>query len=175
MDAAKRTGELLARSGLELVYGGASVGMMGALADSALAHGGRVFGVIPDALAAKELAHPGLTELRVVPSMHARKALMAERADAFIALPGGFGTLDELFEILTWAQVGLHEKPSGLLNVERFFDQLLGYLDHAAEEKLLRPQHRAMVIVETDLERLLERMRAYRPGEVEKWITPSES
>jgi uncharacterized protein (TIGR00730 family) len=174
--AAEHFGEVLAARGLSLVYGGAHVGLMGTIADAVLRRGGAVFGVIPAVLAAKEIAHPGLTELRVVASMHERKALMAERADAFVALPGGFGTLDELFEILTWAQLGLHQKPCGLLNVDGFFDGLIAYLDHAVKEQLLKAEHRAVLIVETTPEALLERLSEYRPVVVEKWIrSPSET
>jgi uncharacterized protein (TIGR00730 family) len=156
---AERVGQLLARNGITSVYGGASIGLMGAFADAALATGGRVIGVLPEALAEKELAHRRLTELHIVSSLHVRKALMAEQSDGFIALPGGYGTLDELFEVLTWAQIGLHHKPCGLLNHEGFFDQLLAYLDHAMREGMLRPQHRKMLLVETDPEQLLKRMR----------------
>lgn len=168
--AAQSLGEALAARGLSLVYGGAHVGMMGTVADTVLRGGGSVLGVIPAFLAAKEIAHPGLTELRVVASMHERKALMAERADAFVALPGGFGTLDELFEILTWAQVGLHQKPCGLLNVDGFFDGLITYLDHAVKEQLLKAEHRDMLLIETTPEALLQRLVDYRPVVVEKWI-----
>jgi uncharacterized protein (TIGR00730 family) len=168
--AALGLGEALVARRLSLVYGGAHVGMMGIVADAVLRGGGSVLGVIPGFLAAKEIAHPGLTELRVVASMHERKALMAERADAFVALPGGFGTLDELFEILTWAQVGLHQKPCGLLNVDGFFDGLVAYLDHAVKEQLLKAEHRAMLLIETTPEALLQRLLDYRPVVVEKWI-----
>ncbi len=173
--AAEALGALLAGRGLELVYGGASVGLMGVVADAALARGGKVFGVLPEVLADKERAHAGLTELRIVGSMHQRKALMAERADAFVALPGGFGTLDELFEILTWAQLGLHQKPIGLYDVEGFFAPLVAYLDHAAAERLLRPEHRAMLLVDTDPARLLDAMAAYRAPPLPKWISARET
>src|SRR5262249_26479479 len=144
--AARRLGEIMAERGMSLVYGGAHVGLMGTIADAVLGGGGEGFGVIPTFLADKEIAHKGLTQLRIVSSMHERKALMAERADAFVALPGGFGTLDELFEILTWAQLGLHSKPCGVLNVDGYFDGLSSYLDHAVAEELLRAEHRAMLI-----------------------------
>jgi uncharacterized protein (TIGR00730 family) len=174
--AAVALGEILATQGLTVVYGGSQVGIMGALADGALAKGGRVEGVIPEFLGSKEIAHSGLSEIEIVPSMHARKASMAARADAFIALPGGFGTLEELFEILTWAQLGLHRKPCALLNVDGFFDGLLVYLDHAAAERLLKPEHRALLLVDDDPSRLIDRLVAYRaPPEIEEWITPERT
>jgi uncharacterized protein (TIGR00730 family) len=151
------------------VYGGGNVGLMGILADAALGAGARVVGVIPEALVARELAHAGLSELRVVGSMHERKALMAELADAFIALPGGLGTLDELFEVWTWAQLGLHARPIGLLDVEGFFQPLVAHLDRAVAEGFVRPQHRAMVVIEGEPERLLDRFAAYRAPDVGKW------
>jgi hypothetical protein len=158
--AARLVGETLAARGIELVYGGARIGMMGAMADAALERGGRVYGVLPEALFETEIAHTGLTEFRVVSSLHERKALMAARADAFIALPGGYGTLDEIFEALTWTQVGVHEKPCGLLNVAGFYDLLLAYLDHAANEELVRPALRPLLIADTDLHRLLDRLQS---------------
>ena len=163
LQAAARFGSALAESGLGLVYGGGSVGLMGAVADGALAKGGHVFGVLPDFLFAREVGHKGLTELRVVASMHERKAIMAERSDAFVALPGGFGTLDEVFEILTWAQLGLHQKPVALLNVEGFFDSLLAYLDHATDEGLIQRAHRDFLLVEPDPDRLLAKLHEPRP------------
>jgi uncharacterized protein (TIGR00730 family) len=168
-------GEAIVRRGLGLVYGGGCVGLMGTVADAALAAGGEVIGVIPEALVAKEVAHAGLTELRVVGSMHERKALMAELSDGFMALPGGFGTLEEFFEVLTWAQLGLHPKPCGLLNVEGYYDPLLALLDHAITEQFLRPAHRALVIEEREPERLLDRLAAYRPERAEKWIEPDQT
>jgi uncharacterized protein (TIGR00730 family) len=171
--AAGRLGELLVERGLSLVYGGAHVGLMGIIADTVLGKGGKVFGVIPTFLAGKEIAHQGLADLRVVASMHERKALMAERADAFVALPGGFGTLDELFEILTWAQLGLHQKPCGVLNIDGYFDGLLSYLDHAAAEALLKAEHRAMLIVATEPGELLDRLASYRATPVTKWMRGS--
>jgi uncharacterized protein (TIGR00730 family) len=157
-DAARKLGTLLAGRGLGLVYGAGHVGLMGILADAALAKGGRVVGVIPQDLVDRELAHTGLTELIVVDTMHQRKALMAERSDAFIALPGGYGTLDETFEILTWAQLGYHNKPVGLLNVAGYFDGLLAWLDHAGHEGFLRSKHRDLLTVDVDAERLLDRL-----------------
>ena len=173
--AARGLGAELANGGLELVYGGATVGLMGAVADAALAHGGEVFGVIPESIAAREIAHLGITKLSVVGSMHERKAQMAARADAFIALPGGFGTLDELFEILTWAQLGLHRKPVAVLNIASYFDGLLTFLDHAADEQLLRAEYRAMLLVDSDPARLLARMRAHTPPAVPVWIRPDQT
>ena len=156
--AARRLGEAVARRGMELVYGAGHVGLMGVVADAALAAGGRVVGVIPRSLVDRELAHRGLSELYVVDSMHARKALMAERADAFLALPGGYGTLDELFEILTWAQLGIHSKPVGLANVAGYFDPLLAWIDGAVEGGLLRERYRTMLLVGSDVEELLGRV-----------------
>jgi uncharacterized protein (TIGR00730 family) len=168
-------GLALARRGTELVFGGGRVGLMGVLADAVLAAGGRAIGVIPEALVAKELAHRGLTELRVVHSMHQRKALMAELSDAFIALPGGFGTLEEYCEMLTWAQLGLHAKPCGLLNVAGFYDALLELFDHAVSEQFVPGPHRSAVLVEQDPQRLMDLLAGYHPQQVEKWIDRLES
>ena len=168
--AAQQVGELLARRGLTLVYGGGNVGLMGAVADAALDAGGAVIGVIPESLVRWEVAHRELTELQVVDTMHARKARMADLADGFLALPGGFGTLDEFCEILTWAQLGLHAKPCGLLNVAGFYDALLAQLDRTVADGLLRPEHRALVLDDTDPERLLERMRDHLGRPMPKWI-----
>jgi uncharacterized protein (TIGR00730 family) len=151
-------GRELATRGIEVVYGGASIGLMGTVADAALAAGGRVTGVIPQALMREEIAHRGLADLRVVRSMHERKALMAELSDGFIALPGGLGTLDELFEIWTWAHLGFHDKPIGLLNVDGFFDHLLEHLDRSVREGFVRPELRARLITEREIEPLLQRM-----------------
>jgi uncharacterized protein (TIGR00730 family) len=170
-DAARRTGRELARRGLRLVYGGASVGLMGALADAALEAGGVVIGVIPRALVDRELAHPRLSEQHVVESMHDRKALMSELADAFLALPGGLGTLDELFESLTWAQLGLHGKPVGLLNVDGYFDDLLRFCDRAVADGFLHPAHRAMILAGGDAGALLDAMRCFVPPSPGKWWT----
>lgn len=166
--------ELVSRD-CDVVYGGGKVGMMGVLADATLAAGGKVIGVIPKALLEKEVAHGGLTELRVVASMHERKAMMAELSDGFIALPGGLGTLEEFFEVLTWAQLGLHPKPCGLLNVSGYFDRLLEFLDLTVEERFVKSQHRALVITATSPTELLERIAAYRPPHVEKWIDRASS
>ena len=170
--AARALGALLAARGHTIVFGGAQVGLMGVLADAALAHGGQVIGVIPGHLTAREIAHPGLTELRVVDSMHERKRVMAELSDGVIALPGGFGTLDELFEALTWAQLGLHRKPCGLLNVAGYFDALLAFLDHVVERQFLAPAYRGMLLAETDGAALLDRMQAYATPVVETWSEP---
>ena len=167
---ARTFGGILARRGLGLVYGGAKVGLMGVVADAVLAGGGEVIGVIPKRLMTKELAHTGLAELRVVASMHDRKREMADLADAFVALPGGIGTLEELTEVLSWAQLGLHVKPCGVLDVAGYFERLVGFLDHAVEERFLQPAHRAMLIVAGDPEDLLGRLAAYRAPTVEKWL-----
>jgi uncharacterized protein (TIGR00730 family) len=170
VDAARRVGALLANQGVGVVYGGARVGLMGAVADAALAAGGDVIGVMPEPLMIKEVAHLGLTELRVVGSMHERKALMAELSDAFVALPGGFGTLDELCEVLTWSQLGLYQKPCGILNIRGFFDKFLALLDHAVAEGFLRAEHRAILHSEIDETALVERLMHTRVAPVEKWI-----
>ncbi|ARP88849.1 TIGR00730 family Rossman fold protein [Bordetella genomosp. 9] len=173
-EAARAFGHELARRGLTLVYGGSSAGIMGILANAVLEEGGRVIGVIPEALVQKELAHRNLTEQHIVTSMHERKTLMAEKADAFVALPGGVGTLEEIFETWTWAQLGFHAKPCGLLNIAGYFDKLTAFLDHTVEEAFMRPQHRAMLAVESDPGRLLERFAGYAPPTVSKWIEPAK-
>jgi len=157
-EAARGVGEDLARRGIGLVYGGGRVGLMGALADAALAAGGEVTGVIPRGLVDRELAHQGLTELRIVGTLHERKAVMAELADAFIALPGGLGTLEELAEVTSWAQLGLHAKPIGLLDVAGYWRPLLGWLDHAVESGFVAPVHRDLLVVSPDLSSLLDAM-----------------
>jgi uncharacterized protein (TIGR00730 family) len=170
-EAARRFGTALAGRGLGLVYGGGHVGLMGVLADAVLAAGGAAVGVIPKALVDRELAHGRLTELLVVDTMHQRKALMADRADAFAALPGGFGTADEFFEILTWAQLGLHAKPVGLLNVAGFFGPLLGWVDAAVRDGFLRPEHRDLLAVADEPEALLGLLQRPRRGAPPpKWI-----
>ncbi len=171
--AAVELGGALAARGIELVYGGGCVGLMGVLADAALARGGRVIGVIPHTLMVREVGHRGLTDLHVVDSMHDRKAMMAELSDGFIALPGGFGTLEETFEILTWAQLGLHAHPCGVLNVEGYFDSLLAFLDHSVSEAFVREAHRSMLLVDDSPHRLLDRFAAYRAPTVEKWLQRS--
>ena len=173
--AAERLAVELVTRGYGVVFGGGRVGMMGVLADATLALGGEVIGVIPKALLEKEVAHGGLTELRVVASMHERKAMMAELSEGFIALPGGLGTLEEFFEVLTWAQLGLHPKPCGLLNVRGYYDRLLEFLDLTVEERFVKSPHRALVITSTSPADLLERFATYRPPQVEKWIDRAAS
>ena len=173
--AARALGRELARRGLGLVYGGASVGVMGAVADAVLAEGGTVTGVIPHFFAVKEVAHQGLDELLVVDSMHERKARMADLSDGFIALPGGWGTLEEIFEVLTWAQLGLHAKPCGLLNVDGYFDDLDRFLERAVVEAFVRPEYRPMIMLDDAADRLLDRFAAYRAPRVKKWIRPEET
>ena len=168
--AAEALGALFAEKGIELVYGGGNVGLMGIVADACLAAGGRVVGVIPRALLEWEVGHEGLTRLEVVDSMHTRKARMAELADGFIALPGGFGTFEEFCEVLTWGQLGFHQKPMGLLNVNGFYDPLLAMFDRAVAEGFLRPQNRAMALADTEIASLLRQMAAYRPEPVSKWL-----
>ena len=169
-ETARRVGELLATSGIGLVYGGGNVGLMGILADAALEAGGEVIGVIPQALVDREIAHTGLTELHVVASMHERKALMAELADGFVALPGGAGTLEELIEIYTWSQLGLHDKPMGVVNVNGYYDGLAALLDHALHEGFLRDEHRAAMHAEATPEALLERFAGWKPSVLGKWL-----
>ena len=168
-EAARALATVLAERKLGIVYGGGNVGLMGVLADAALARGGEVIGVIPQKLVDKEVAHRGVTELRIVETMHERKALMNDLSDAFIALPGGFGTLDEFFEVLTWAQLGFHGKPCALLNVSGYYDGMLAMLDHAVTERFLRPAHRELVIADTDPLRLLQRLSAFVPAPKGKW------
>ena len=165
--AARELGKLLADQSIELVYGGASVGIMGELADAVHEHGGHVTGIIPQQLVKKEAAHTGIPDLIVVASMHQRKSQMADMSDGFIALPGGIGTMEGFFEILTWGQLGIHRKPSGLLNVAGYFDELIKFLDHAVAEGFLTEEHRASILVESDPKKLLKRMRAFAPGEGE--------
>ena len=165
----------LVREGIGLVYGGSNVGLMGLVADSVLAGGGEVIGVNPQALVEKEVAHHGLTRLHVVTSMHERKALMVGLCDGFIALPGGFGTFDELCEVLSWAQLGLHRKPIGVLNVEGYYNHFLAMLNHAVEEHFLRPEHRALLLEAHTPEGMLAAMREYTPRDIKKWITAEET
>jgi hypothetical protein len=168
-DAARHLGRVLVKRGLGLVYGGAEVGLMGELANAVLARGGEVIGIIPDSIADK-VAHPRLTELRVVRSMHERKQRMFDLSDGFIALPGGLGTLDEFIELLTWGQLGMHSKPCGLLNVCGYFDGFLEFLDHAVEQRFVHAAHRRMVIVRERPEALLEAFEGYEAPRVEKWL-----
>ncbi len=167
--AAEELARAAGAAGLGLVYGGASVGLMGVLADAALDAGLEVTGVIPQALVDREIAHPRLRDLRVVGSMHERKALMAELSDAFVALPGGAGTLEELFEVYTWSQLGLHAKPCALLNVRGYYDGLAGFLDHAVSEGFLRPEHRETLLVGEEPAALLAALAAWEPSGVVKW------
>lgn len=166
--SARRLGEVLARRGCELVYGAGCVGLMGILADTVLERGGRVIGVIPKRLGRK-VRHAGLSELHETISMHDRKALMFELADAMIAMPGGIGTFEEMLEVYTWGQLGFHEKPLGVLNAAGYYDKMIAFLDHAVEEGFIKPVHRQMLIVENEPEALLDRLEAYQPPQEEKW------
>jgi uncharacterized protein (TIGR00730 family) len=175
-EATAELARLLVSDGIGLVYGGANVGLMAVLADTVLAEGGDAIGVIPQPLVDREIAHPGLSDLRVVGSMHERKALMAELADAFVALPGGLGTLEELFEVYTWSQLGLHSKPCALLDVEGYYDGIADFLDHAVRERFVREDHRAMLVVERDARTLLDRLREFEPAAARpKWIDRGET
>jgi uncharacterized protein (TIGR00730 family) len=169
-NAARAMGSALVQRGLGLVYGGGRVGLMGIIADQVMSEGGNVIGIIPADLDRKEIAHQGLTELRVVSSMHERKALMAKLSDGFIALPGGFGTFEEFCEVLTWAQLGFQNKPCAVLNVAGFYDPLLALLDHAVAEGFVRPQHRGLVLEGTNPFELLDLLGAYEPPVVDKWL-----
>ena len=173
-EAARRTGREIARRGLGLVYGGGRVGLMGTVADAALEAGGEVVGVITEALISREIAHAGLTKLHVVGSMHERKMLMADLSDGFVTLPGGYGTLEEFFEVLSWAQLSIHEKPCGLLDVDGFWDPLSTLFDQAVTEGFVHPNHRSLVLTEGNPRVLLERMESYTPPETRKWIGPRE-
>lgn len=172
--AAGELGKLLARKRISLVYGGGGIGLMGILADAALKEGGKVIGVIPHPLFGREVAHRSLTELREVRSMHERKTLMYDLSDGFIALPGGLGTLEETFEILTWAQLGLHRKPCGLLNVNGYFDPLLRFLDDGTEKGFIKRKHRDLLIVDDDPSSLLDRFAAWKPLPAKAWIREEE-
>ena len=174
LEATKELARTLVAHDLKVVYGGARVGLMGALADAALAAGGEVIGIIPQQLVDREIAHTGLTELHTVASMHERKALMAERSDAFVALPGGAGTLEELFEMWTWAQLGIHTKPVGVLNVGGFYDPLLATADHLVAQGFVRAAHRAMLLDDDRPDRLLARLEAYAAPAVPKWLSADE-
>ncbi len=174
-DIARAMGKALLRRRMGLVYGGGRRGLMGILADAVLAGGGEVIGVIPEAMSAREIAHHDVTELRIVHSMHERKAMMADLADAFIAMPGGFGTFEEFCEIITWAQLGLHEKPCGVLNVEGYYDPLLKLFDRALADGFVFASNRRIVREETDPDRLLSLLADYRPPQVQKWIGTDES
>ncbi len=169
-EAAKELGKLLVASGIRLVYGGGKVGLMGVIADEVMRGGGTVIGIIPESLEKKEVGHRAVTELMVVESMHERKALMAELADGFIAMPGGIGTFEEFFEILTWAQLGFHNKPCAILNVAGYYDGLLALCDNAVSEGFLRREHRHLIIEDEDPERLLSKMNEFKPATFEKWL-----
>ncbi|WP_404385015.1 TIGR00730 family Rossman fold protein [Caenispirillum salinarum] len=172
-EAAATLGRTLAARGVGLVYGGGHVGLMGIVADSCLKAGGEVIGVIPRFLMDLEVGHGALTDLRVVSTMHERKALMADLSDGFIALPGGIGTMEELFEVWTWGQLGEHEKPVALLDVAGYYDAMRTFIDHMVAEGFLRDHHRAMLMVETDATPLLDRLAAYEPPKQQKWVTPA--
>jgi uncharacterized protein (TIGR00730 family) len=175
LQAAKELGGALAGRDIGLVYGGASVGLMGAVADAMLEAGGEAIGVIPQALVEREIAHPGLTDLRIVGSMHERKALMADLADGFVALPGGMGTLEELFEVYTWTQLGLHSKPLGLFDVRSYYAQLVAFLDHAVAERFVTVEHREMLVVEQRAEALLEAFARWQAPVRTKWIDRTQT
>src|SRR5215470_20105530 len=169
--AAKELGELMAKRGIGLVFGGGCIGLMGTIADAVLNNGGEAIGVIPDGLMQREIGHRGVTQLHVVETMHQRKALMADLSDAFIALPGGYGTLEELLEAITWSQLGIQQKPCGLLNVEKYWDGLLAALDHAVDEQFVRPENAQLVLVAQNPQSLLERLQEWRPpAHIEKWL-----
>lgn len=172
---ARRLGKDLADRGIGLVYGGGNVGLMGTIADACLEAGGYVIGVIPQALVDREVAHHGLSDLRIVSSMHERKAMMAELSDAFIAMPGGFGTFEEWFEVITWAQLGLQVKPCGLLNTEHYYDPMLSLIDHAVDEGFIHPNHRQLILSDHDPHQLLEKLLAWRHAPVERLISRAET
>lgn len=172
--SAKALAESLVARNIKLVYGGASIGLMGQLADQVLSLGGEVIGVIPEALAHKEVIHENLTERYITQSMHERKLRMSELSDGFIALPGGIGTLEELFEIWTWAQLGLHQKPCGILNIEGYYDTLLQFLDHILAEKFVKERHRKLLIVESNPQKLLDRYSNYQAVEMKQWVNKDE-
>ncbi len=174
-EAAQNLGRTLAERNTTLVYGGGHVGLMGVVADAALGAGGEVVGVMPRALVDREIGHTGLTELHVVGSMHERKALMSKLSEGFIALPGGNGTLEEFFEVLTWAQLGEHEKPCGLLNVSGYYDPLLAVFDRMVDRAFLKDEHRELVLVEENPSALLQRFESYKPPKTVKWVGPSET
>lgn len=170
-----RFGRLLAAEQIELIFGGGSVGLMGVLADAVLSAGGKVIGVLPEMLATKELQHPGVTEMHLVPDMHRRKALMAEQADAFVALPGGYGTFEEFFEVVTWAQLGIHRKNIGLLNIAGYFDPLIRFLDHAVQEGFIKEKHRQLIVVAEEPEDMLQRLRHHQMPAVKRWLGPDKA
>jgi len=167
---AHELGQLIANKNMALVYGGGNIGVMREIADSCLKHGGKVIGVMPRLIVDKEIAHKQITELHIVESMHERKAMMAELSDAFIAMPGGFGTMDEIFEIMTWNQLEIIDKPTGLLNVDGYFDHLIAFIDNAVNEKFVREEHNRNLIVETDANNLIKKLEGFVPQKAEKWI-----
>ena len=169
-ETAEKVGKFLASKNIELVYGGGRVGLMGKVADTVMANGGTVIGIIPQSLATKEIAHQNLTELHIVNSMHERKAMMADLADGFIALPGGFGTFEEFCEIVTWAQLGIHQKPCGLLNINGFYDNLIALINFSTTENFIRAEHRQLVLVERAVEKLFDLMKDFQPPVIEKWL-----
>ena len=175
IDATRVLGAALAQRGIGVVYGGGNVGLMGVLADAVLDAGGEIIGVIPHGLVAREIAHSGVTQMHIVNSMHERKALMADLAAAFVALPGGFGTLEEFCEAVTWTQLGVHAKPCGLLNVDGFYDDLLAFFQHALGEQFLRPTHSDIVVADSDPLRLLDRLVAWTPPQVARWLDREEA
>lgn len=172
--AARELGSAMASRGLRLIFGGGRVGLMGVVADAVMGAGGEAVGVMPKALLEEEVGHQRVTDLRVVGTMHERKALMAEMSDAFVALPGGYGTFEELLETLTWSQLGLHEKPCGLLNVAGFYDPLLALFDHATAEGFIRVEHRALALIEQHPERMLDLLEGYTPPSTGEWVPPEE-
>jgi uncharacterized protein (TIGR00730 family) len=174
-DAAREMGRVLVERGISLVYGGGHVGLMGVIADTVLAAGGEAIGVIPHGLAVREVAHKSLTTLHVVGSMHERKAMMANLSDAFVAMPGGFGTYEEFFEAVTWTQLGVHSKPCGLLNVEGFYDPIVSFIDRAVTEQFVKPEYRAAILVDSDPERLVGKLNSVVLPEVPRWIGLAQS
>jgi uncharacterized protein (TIGR00730 family) len=174
VQAARDVGTLLAKESIGLVYGGASRGLMGAVADAALSAGGEVIGVIPEHLRALEVAHTGLTDLRVVQTMHERKAMMADLSDGFAGLPGGLGTMEEFFEVATWSQLGIHDKPTVLLNVRGYYELVDRFLEHAVDQGFVRAEHRALIAMIDEPAALLGALRSFRPTVTEQWLAPSE-
>jgi uncharacterized protein (TIGR00730 family) len=175
IETAQRVGEFFAENNIELVYGGGRIGLMGKVADAVMKNGGKVLGVIPEALAIREVAHAGLTELFVVGSMHERKAMMAELSDGFIALPGGFGTFEEFCEIITWAQLGIHQKPCAILNVGGFYDNLIALFDHSTAQNFIRPEHRSLVLEGENIRELYQKMKNFVPPVIEEWLDKSST
>ncbi len=174
-DAARRLGTAMARRGIALVYGGGRVGLMGTIADAVMQEGGEVVGIIPHGLVVREAAHETVTDLRVVNSMHERKALMQTLSDAFISMPGGMGTIEETCEMMTWAQLGIHRKPCAVLNIEGYYDPMLTFFDHGVREGFIRPEHRMLLVEGRDPENLLDLLAAYEPPVLQKWITRDET